>query len=147
MAAIAGISKRQTATRGTSFSMGFAMYRQESRSKSVILNPQFPGRTLDEDSISEEWMLVPTAWSKLSGISITWTRSLGNWQYIFGSIRVVADDDRVFLVCASGDLPALIRPLSSREATLSDVNDQGESLLHVRQSNSIKSVFSPFFRS
>ncbi|KAI8950913.1 hypothetical protein F4801DRAFT_601725 [Xylaria longipes] len=83
------------------------------------------------DVIHEEWRLLPRAWTKANGVSIQWTRRLGNWQYSFRTIRVVDEHSQIFEACAVGDIQQVIRLLSTRAATTSDVNDQGDSLLHI----------------
>ncbi|KAL8716637.1 MAG: hypothetical protein Q9225_006048 [Loekoesia sp. 1 TL-2023] len=112
-------------------SLGIVVYVRNHRSKPALWRQQSETDGQDKDEAYEEWRLIPAAWSRSIGICIRSSKTLGIWQYSLKPIRVVDDDSEIFEACAAGDIGRIIDLLSTTTATLSDVNDEGETLLHV----------------
>lgn len=111
-------------------SLGIAMYARDYKGLPSLWDEQSQTDIRTENKVYEEWRIIPAAWSRLNGFCIRWT-PFSIWQYSFKTIRVVDDDSQIFEVCATGNIEKMISLLSAKSATLSDVNDDGESLLHV----------------
>jgi hypothetical protein len=89
-----------------------------------------------EMSISEgeevmKSVILPSAWIRLRGVSITCMRRNLNWEYLFSPIRVVSDGSPIFAACREGDINEVRSLLRNSHATLQDTSEWGWSLLHV----------------
>lgn len=87
-------------------------------------------------------VILPSAWLRLWGVSITCMRRNLGWEYLFTPIRVVSDCSPIFRACREGDIHEVISLLNNSQATLQDTSEWGWSLLHVSllqfQSDKIK---------
>lgn len=134
------LPKQRKDFRTSSWSLGLATYTRKSRRELVVGELEKRDRPTSTEPESKlesqvvEWRLAPATWLKVSGISLQWTmQSWGNWQYSLTSFRVVDHGHPGFFVCVEGNIPELIRLLSARTITLSDIDPQGRSLLHVSE--------------
>jgi hypothetical protein len=128
---VAPSSRRGKFVRKFQKSFGIITYTQDYRSQLALWRDHSDVEAGRKDEIYGECRLVPVSWSRLNGICFRWTKSFGIWQYSLNTIRVVDDDSQIFEVCATGDITSMIKLLSAGTATLSDINDEGETLLHV----------------
>ena len=125
------LSRRGKPVRKAHKSFGVATYIQDYRSQHAPWRDQFDVEAGREDETYGEWRLIPVSWLNLRSICFRSTKSFGNWQYSLKTIRVIDDDSQIFKACASGDIRSIIKLLSAGTATLTDISDEGETLLHV----------------
>jgi hypothetical protein len=111
--------------------LGVVSYAHQYSSQPALWRDQVDGDAGGKDEIHEEWRIFPASWLKISSIAISWTNSLGNWQYSLKTARVVRKDSPIFKACCTGDIMKVMRLLADGSACLSDITENGETLLHV----------------
>ena len=112
-------------------SWGLVTCIRECRSQLPPWRRELDAQLSNNDDMYEEWKFMPLAWLKVLGVSICWNKSLGNWRYSLSPIRIVGIDSAIFRACAAGDIGEMTNLLISGTATLSDISEEGETLLHV----------------
>lgn len=85
---------------------------------------------IDED-VEIEWRFLPAAWLRLEGFTLSQSRILGQWKYVFTPICIRPDSSRIFEACQDGDLDEVIRLVRSGRTTVFDTIGEGWTLLHV----------------
>ncbi|KAI1265339.1 hypothetical protein F5Y18DRAFT_435750 [Xylariaceae sp. FL1019] len=112
---------------------GFGTFIHSSRTE---VAPWKQSNVTDEagtGATHEEWRFLPSTWTRIKAINILRSRSLGNWQYSFSSFHVVEwESSPIMIACRAGDINQVIQLLTTGEATMSDVDQYGLTLLHKR---------------
>ena len=84
-----------------------------------------------EDKRFTNWVILPSAWLRIWGISLSYTRTSFGSEYLLRPIRVVADDSPIFQACIEGNIERIGLLLNNSSATLHDTSKWGWTLLHV----------------
>ncbi|KAI0152633.1 hypothetical protein GGR57DRAFT_469792 [Xylariaceae sp. FL1272] len=79
----------------------------------------------------EEWRFLPSTWTKMNAFNVLRSRSLGNWRYSFKSFYVLDwMSSPILIACKAGNINQVVELLTTGAATMSDITQDGLSLLH-----------------